>query len=108
MQCDNACVDNIVGNSHLRRLGRYNLIWKLKVPPKIKNLVWRVCRGYFPTTYVSCQTNCVVSSANYEDGIHVLLECHTICILMKPLNLKKKIYFAFNFNSCVKSFGPNH
>jgi hypothetical protein len=32
------CVDSIVDNSHLCRPGRWDIIWKLKVPLKIKNL----------------------------------------------------------------------
>jgi hypothetical protein len=33
------CVDKIADNSHMHVLGRWNLIWKLKVPPKIKNFL---------------------------------------------------------------------
>lgn len=36
------CVSDIVDNSHLYVPGHWNLVWKLKVPPKIKNLIWRV------------------------------------------------------------------
>jgi len=77
-ECSAYCVDNIVDNFHLHRLGRWNLFWKLKAPSKIKNLVWWFCRGCFPTRYVSCQTDCVVCSANNEDSIQVLLECPRI------------------------------
>lgn len=43
------CIDELVDSSHLRRPGFWTGIWKLKVPPKVKNLVWRMCRGFLPT-----------------------------------------------------------
>ena len=37
------CVDELVDSSHFRRPGFWTSIWKLKVPPKVKNIVWRMC-----------------------------------------------------------------
>ena len=34
-------------NTHLRCPCFWTGIWKLKVPPKIENLIWRICRGIF-------------------------------------------------------------
>jgi len=76
------CVNEIIDNFNIHIPGKWNLIWKLKVPPKIKkNFGWRVCRGCFPTRArlnsggVYCLIDCVLCSSNYEDNIHVLLEC---------------------------------
>lgn len=47
----------------------------------IRNFVWRVCWGSFPTraclsrSGVHCPIDCVLCDSNYEDNIHVLLEC---------------------------------
>ena len=43
------CVDELIDSSHLRCSWSWSRIWHLKVPPKVKNLVWRVCRGCLPT-----------------------------------------------------------
>jgi hypothetical protein len=49
--------------------------------PKIKRNVWRVYRGCFCTCTclssrrVHCPIDCVLWGSNYEDSIHVLLEC---------------------------------
>jgi len=75
------CVSEISNNSHMHVHGRWNLIWKLKMPPKIKNFLWRVCCGCFLTRDhlssrgVSCPLDCVQCSNIYEDSIHILIEC---------------------------------
>lgn len=43
------CVEELIDTTHLRRAGYWSGVWRLKVPPKVKNLIWRICRGCFPT-----------------------------------------------------------
>lgn len=56
-------------------------IWKLKVPPKIRNLVWRMCRGVLPTRMqlqdkgVQCPMNCVSCDSTQEDVQHLFFAC---------------------------------
>jgi len=42
------CVDKLIDSSHFRRPGFWTGIWKLRVPPKVKNLVWRMCHSCLP------------------------------------------------------------
>jgi hypothetical protein len=75
------CVENIAENSHLHRVGSWDRIWRLKVPPKVKNLLWRICRGCLPTRArlldkgVNCTSLCGLCDESYEDTIHVLFDC---------------------------------
>ena len=98
------CVTEIADNSRLHLPGRWKLIWRLKVPPKIKNLVWRVCRGCFPTRSrlsskgMHCPINCVLCDSNYEDNIHVLLECPTAMHIWRKAHLWDKIDRALRQN----------
>jgi hypothetical protein len=56
-------------------------IWRLKVPPKVKNLVWRMCRGCLPTRIrlhdkgVHCPTDCVNCDSGQEDFAHLFFAC---------------------------------
>lgn len=43
------CMNELLDTSHFKMQGTWDLIWKLNVPPKIKNLVWRICRNCLPT-----------------------------------------------------------
>ena len=43
------CIEDLVDMTHLRRLGFWSGIFRLKVPPMVKNLIWRMCRGCFLT-----------------------------------------------------------
>ena len=70
-----------VTESHLHVTGYWLGIWKLKVPPKIKNLMWRMCRGCLPTRVrlldkgVQGPTQCVSCDSNHEDLNHIFFEC---------------------------------
>jgi len=110
------CVNEIDDNSHLHLPGCWNLIWKLKVPPKIKKLVWHVCRGCFPTRArlsskgVHCPTYCVLCESNYEGSIHILLECPNDIQVWRHVNLWDKIDRTLmqNYNMDVVVFTLLH
>jgi len=52
-----------------------------------------VCRGCFPTRArlgsrcIHCPNGCVLCGTNYEDNIHVLLECPGVMQVWKEVNL---------------------
>lgn len=75
------CVEELIDSSHLRRPGCQFGIWKLKVPTKVKNLVWRMCRVCLPTRVrlhdkgVQCPMQCVSCTSNHEDLAHLIFEC---------------------------------
>jgi hypothetical protein len=61
--------------------GSWNLIWRAKIPPKMKNLLWRISRNILPTRLklnsrgVQCPTSCVVCNTEDEDIMHVFFMC---------------------------------
>jgi len=75
------CVSELVDSSPLWRPGYWDGISSLKVPPKVKNLIWRICRGCLPTRIrlldkgVTCLTNCASCASDYEDFTHVFFSC---------------------------------
>jgi hypothetical protein len=77
------CVEEIVDMSHLHRNGFWGGIWKLKVQPKVKNMVWRVCRECLPTRVrlksrgVNCPSSCVFCNDPHEDCYHMFFHCCT-------------------------------
>ena len=81
-----------------------------------------MCRGSFPTRArlnsrgVSCPTNCVHCNNNYEDNIHVLIECPKAVQVWRDANLWDKIdsmlrhdynIHAFIF-TCLQNFSAGH
>jgi hypothetical protein len=70
-----------MGFKDLRRDGFWQGIWRLKVPPKIKNLMWRMCRNVIPTRRrlqdkgVQCPLTCVVCNGPEEDLDHICFTC---------------------------------
>jgi hypothetical protein len=75
------CVTELVDSSYLWRPGYWSGIWNLKVPPKVKNLIWRMCRGCLPTRVrlfdkgVNCPANCASCDSNHEDFTHIFFDC---------------------------------
>jgi len=111
------CVTEIADSSHMHVHGRWNLIWKLKVPPKIKNFLWRVCRGCFPTRArlsnrrVSCPLDCVQCNNNYEDSIHILIECPKAVQILRDTNLwdtiDRVLHQDYNIHALIFTFLHN-
>jgi len=60
----------------------WSTIWKLKLPLKIKNFLWRICRNCLSTRMrllakgVDCPNICVVCNDHDEDGKHLFFECN--------------------------------
>lgn len=42
-------MEKLVDVSDLRHPGYWGGIWKLKVPPNIKNFIWHMCQGFLST-----------------------------------------------------------
>nr|POF24136.1 putative ribonuclease h protein [Quercus suber] len=59
----------------------WNGIWSMRVPPKVKTLLWRACREAIPTMSalfhrtISTDSLCVRCHANSEDSKHALWSC---------------------------------
>lgn len=51
------------------------------LPPKVKNFIWRCCRGCIPTRMrlreidVQCPTLCAICGANLENSWHIFFSC---------------------------------
>jgi len=75
------CVSELIDSSYNWRPGYWSGIWNLKVPPKVKNLILRMCRGCLPTRVrlldkgVTCPTSCASCASNHEDLMHVFFAC---------------------------------
>jgi len=75
------CMNELLDTSHFKVQGAWDLVWKLKMPPKIKNLVWRICRNCLPTRRrlrdkgVNCTANCALCRLSEEDSLRLLFQC---------------------------------
>jgi hypothetical protein len=99
------CMEEIGDNSYLHRPGFWNEIWKLKAPPKVKNLIWRICRGCLPTRAklldkrVNCTSMCSMCDGNYEDDLHVMFDCQRARSVWRDSHLSNDIYAAMQTNN---------
>ena len=56
-------------------------LWRLRLPGKVLNLIWRACRSCLPTTHalamkrVNVHTTCSWCQMYVEDDIYVLFQC---------------------------------
>jgi len=74
------CIEVFADNSFLHRPGNWASIWKLKVPPRVKNLLWRVCRECLPMRArlldkgVNCPSTCAIC-------VRKIMWMHLMCYL---------------------------
>lgn len=61
--------------------GKWDMLWKIEAPPKVKNFVWRVCRNCLPTRSrlgdkgVNCRSLCCCCDNNIETSCHLFFAC---------------------------------
>ncbi|KAF4394905.1 hypothetical protein G4B88_002782 [Cannabis sativa] len=61
--------------------GVWMKLWQLKLPPKVKDFLWRVCTNSLPTRFqltnkhVPINSSCLMCMAAPETALHVLVRC---------------------------------
>ncbi|XP_074377393.1 uncharacterized protein LOC141718921 [Apium graveolens] len=77
----------------------WNRLWSLKVPGKIVNFLWRMCRGYFPTTNalamkrVDISINCPWYHNGVETDGHVIFGCDFAKNVWKNSEVKHLVHY---------------
>lgn len=72
---------NILDTSHLKHEGDLPTLWKLSLPPTIRNFLWRLLQGCLPTRHnlrkkhIECQLNCIYCNSNTENEWHLFILC---------------------------------
>uniref|UniRef100_A0A803QB69 RNase H type-1 domain-containing protein n=1 Tax=Cannabis sativa TaxID=3483 RepID=A0A803QB69_CANSA len=61
--------------------GFWRSLWQLKVPPKVKNFLWRACTNCLPTCFqlslrkVPIEVTCPICHGETETILHILVDC---------------------------------
>lgn len=83
--------------------GFWRTLWNLKIPPKVKNFLWRACTDCLPTRdllrYRRVQVSpiCAVCNVEYESIYHILVLCHhtSVCLTKIASSLMMEDVFSF-------------
>ena len=76
-----SCYRKIKGESDCPDRSFWNKVWGLKLPGKVVNFVWRMCRDVLPTVanmitkHVNDVDRCAWCHNHVEDSLHVLFQC---------------------------------
>lgn len=75
--------NDMIENDHSCQEGDLMLIWKMKAPPLIKNILWRACRGCLLTCGqlyqrgISCPIICTMCGTQVVNSWHLFFDCAT-------------------------------
>lgn len=70
---------NSINPAHSSQI--WKKLWLLKIPPKVRNLIWRICQGCLPTKEnlrqrrVDVDSSCSVCAQSMETTSHLFLHC---------------------------------
>jgi len=75
------CLDLIVAATPAQNDSRWNSIWKLQIPPRVRTFLWRLAQQCLPTRSnllacgIPCDDTCVTCEQLAESQIHVFFIC---------------------------------
>lgn len=75
------CIKDSIDTSHLRISEKWELIWKIKAHPRVKNFLWQLCKNCVPIRLrlidkgVQCSSLCGICGESVEDVKHLFLYC---------------------------------
>ena len=78
-------------------LVKFPTIWNLKVPNRVKHLLWRAAYNAIPTLCnlwrrnVAISTLCPACKTGHEDTTHALWSCPSLFVVCEPESLLKKL-----------------
>jgi len=102
------CMEELVDTSNLRCPGNWSGVWKLKVPPKVKNFIWRLSCGCLPTRIrlhdkgVQCPTSCVNCNDEDGDAAHVFFHCSFVVQVWQVAGLGDEVTAAIQNYTTVE------
>ena len=68
----------------MTNVGFWREVWRLEVPSKVKNFVWRACKEALPTKANLCrrrikpEATCEACKVENEDVSHVIFFCYSV------------------------------
>ena len=71
----------------------WKILWKLKIPSKVKNFVWRALHGILPlkailaNRHVPVSGECPICHQAAEDVLHLLFKCPTAQEIWRLLSM---------------------
>ncbi|XP_058756815.1 uncharacterized protein LOC131630038 [Vicia villosa] len=87
------CINEAIDTSHLRINENWDLIWKMKIPPRVKNFLWCLCRNCVPTRVrlidkgVGCLDSCVICGSGFENNNHLYFQCPKSIVCWEKVGL---------------------
>ncbi|KAM6542808.1 hypothetical protein CsatB_007255 [Cannabis sativa] len=89
--------------------GFWHKLWQLKIPPKVRNFLWRAAAGTLPTCvnlrtkHVDIPSLCPVCHASPETVSHILLSCNFATSCWNHIGLPAGVYLDHSFASWLDS-----
>lgn len=90
-------IDRVLDTSHLKVAGNWRQLWKLKIPPRVKHFIWRLCRHILPTRSNLAHRHIVTDldypfcPGNIETKQHTFIHCTKASACMVALGMNQMI-----------------
>jgi hypothetical protein len=107
-------IDETIDTDNLRVNGRWHLIWWTKIPPKVKNLLWLICRNYLSSLVrrsywgVNCPSKCALCDDGVEDSLHIFSYAEIAYNVGKSVWLWTVVQQNLNSNSTNVPYRRKH